>query len=103
MSELRSDIEYERTRNGANNILKSAKVMEGIFYEFNQSMQRVKATDVYVGDAKETMGARYDSLKSKFDDYIMLVNQFANMILSAAEATEKTEAGLARTAENLKD
>lgn len=102
MNDSSANITYEKVRSGAQTMQECARKMDGIFQEFNASMNRVGAPDVYIGDAKETLSARYNSLKTKFDDYINLVNQFANMILGAAAATEKTEAALASAADELK-
>ena len=101
MNDSSANITYERVRSGARTMQECSRKMDGIFQEFNDSMNRVGASDVYVGDAKETLGARFNSLKTKFDDYINLVNQFATMILGAASATEKTEATLASAADEL--
>lgn len=102
MNETSANITYEQVRNGAYIMKDCSKKMDGIFQEFNASMNRVGAPDVYLGDAKETLSARYNSLKTKFDDYVTLVNQFADMILGAAQRTEETEAALSTAAEELK-
>ena len=101
MNDSSANITYDRVRSGAQTMQECSRTMDGIFQEFNDSMNRVGAADVYVGDAKETLGARFNSLKTKFDDYISLVNQFATMILGAAASTEKTEAALASAADEL--
>ena len=97
-----ANITYENVRNGASKIQNCAKIMDGIFQDFNSSMNRVGAPDVYLGDANETLSARYNSLKTSFDEYKQLVEQFSQMILGAASSTEATENRLASAAEELK-
>ena len=75
--------------------------MNNIFNDFGTSMNKVGAEDVFVGDASESLGSRFSSLKTKFDDYVNLVNEFANMILGAADATQHTEQKLAAEADKL--
>lgn len=101
MNENSTTITYDRVRNGAHTIQDCATTMNNIFEDFGASMNRVGAEDVFVGDASESLGARFNSLKTKFDDYVALVNEFANMILGAADATQHTEQKLASEAEEL--
>ena len=101
MNESSTTITYERVRTDANTIKECASVMSKIFEEFGTSMNRVGAEDVYAGDASETLGQKFASLKGKFDSYIKLVNQFADTITSASSATAATEQALANQAENL--
>lgn len=101
MSDLSTDITYERVRTGAQTMQECARNMDNIFQDFSSSMNRVGADDVSIGEHRDTLRARYDSLKTKFDDYVNLVNQFANMILGAASQTEHTEKKLADAANTL--
>ena len=94
-------ITYAQVQNGARTIQGCSKTMQNIFDSFNSSMQRVGASDVFAGDASETLGARYNKLKSKFDSYIALVEQFSGMLLGAADMTAQTEKKLSSAAENL--
>lgn len=94
-------ITYEKVRTDANTIKECASTMNNIFSDFGTSMNRVGADDVFAGDASETLGQRFASLKEKFDTYVRLVNDFANMILGASEATAATEQSLATDANNL--
>lgn len=101
MNETGTAITYERVRTDANTIKECASVMSGIFEEFGKSMNRVGAEDVYAGDASETLGQRFNTLKGKFDTYVKLVNEFADTILSASEQTAATERELAAQADSL--
>ena len=94
-------ITYEQVRSDANTIKECSSTMSNIFEDFGASMNKVGADDVFAGDASETLGQRFTSLKSKFDNYVRLVNDFANMILSASDATASTEQALANEADNL--
>ena len=96
-----TSITYEKVRSDANTIKECASTMKNIFEEFDSSMTKVGADDVYAGDASETLRQRFTSLKGRFDSFVGLVNDFANMILGASEATAATEQALASEAENL--
>ena len=101
MNENSTNITYDRVRSDANTIQECAKTMQNIFESFGGSMKRVGAEDVFVGDASESLGARFNSLKTKFDSYVQLVNEFSSMILGAAASTEQTEKALAANADEL--
>ena len=96
-----TNITYEKVRSDANTIKECSSTMNNIFEDFGASMNRVGAGDVYAGDASETLQSRFNSLKAKFDTYVRLVNEFANTILSASEATAATEQALTSEAEDL--
>ncbi len=101
MNNAGTTITYERVRDDANKLKECARIMNGIFEDFGSSMNRVGAEDVYAGDASETLGQKFNTLKTKFDSYIRLVNEFAGMITSASEQTEQTERELAAQADEL--
>jgi uncharacterized protein YukE len=101
MNEQNTNITYQQVYNGARTIQDCAKTMQNIFESFNSSMKRVGADDVFVGDASETLGTRYNSLKTKFDNYIKLVDEFASKLTGAADATAQTEKQLEDAASKL--
>lgn len=101
MNENSTAITYEKVRSDASTIMDCASQMQNIFESFGSSMRRVGAEDVFVGDASESLGSRFNSLKTKFDSYVQLVNEFATMIQGAAMATEQTEKALANSADQL--
>ena len=96
-----TSITYALVESGARTIQECSKTMMNIFDSFNASMTKVGADDVFAGDASETLGNRYNQLKTKFDNYIKLVDEFSAMLLGAAEATAQTEKRLASEAERL--
>lgn len=96
-----TSITYDKVRADATTIQECAKTMDNIFTEFGNSMKRVGAEDVFVGSASESLGTRFASLRKKFDDYVLLVNEFAKMIHGAADTTETMEKGLAAKADEL--
>ena len=102
MNETSTSITYERVRSGANTIKECANTMRGIFEDFGASINRVGADDAFVGDASETLGARFNSLKTNFDTYVNMVETFSNSILGAAEATERTDKQIDTAAQSLK-
>ncbi len=94
-------ISYEKVRSDANTIKDSAATMRNIFEDFGASMARVGAGDVFAGVASDSLGQRFASLKTKFDDYVKLVDMFANTVLSASSQTQSTEQAIASATENL--
>jgi uncharacterized protein YukE len=96
-----TSITYAQVESGARTIQECSKTMMNIFDSFNTSMTKVGADDVFAGDASETLGARYKTLKGKFDNYVKLVDEFAAMLLGASAQTQQTEQKLASEAEHL--
>ena len=94
-------ITYEKVRTDANTIKECASTMSNIFSDFGASMSKAGAEDVFVGDASEALGQRFAALKEKFDTYVRLVNDFANIITGASETTAATEQSLATEANKL--
>lgn len=94
-------ITYEKVRSDANTLKECSSTMSNIFEEFSTAMSKINADDVFAGDASESLGRRFTSLKGRFDSYVKLVNDFANMITSASEATAATEQKLASETDNL--
>ena len=89
-----TEITYSEVRNDAEILTNKARSMDAIFTEFEGSMKKVGSRDVFVGDASESLDAKFTKLKAKFADYVQLVNDFSTMMKSAADATEKTESEL---------
>lgn len=96
-----TDITYEQVRTDANTIKECASTMKNIFDDFSNSITKIGAEDVFAGDASESLKTRFDSLKGRFDDYVKLVNTFADKILHASESTAATEQALAGEADKL--
>ena len=96
-----TQITYERVRSDANTVRECANTMQNIFDAFEGTMRKVGSSDVFVGDASESLEARFAKLKTRFNDYVKLVDQFSTMILSAASATEQTEKTLANDTNSL--
>lgn len=96
-----TSITYAQVESGARTIQDCSKTMLNIFESFNSSMKRVGADDVFAGDASETLGTRYNTLKGKFDNYVKLVEEFSTMLLGASEQTKQTEQKLTSQAEQL--
>lgn len=94
-------ITYERVRANANTIRECSTKMRNIFDDFNQAMNQVGSDDVFMGQASEALKSRFNALKGRFESYTAKVNQFANMISSAAEQTESTEKSIAGDADTL--
>ena len=56
---------------------------------------------VFVGSAADAFEDKFNTLKGRFDSYIRTVDQFSNMIPSAASSTEDTQKALESAAQNL--
>ena len=94
-------ITYEKVRQDANTIKECSTVMKNIFDDFGKSMSYVGADDVFAGNASESLGQRFNSLKGRFDAYTRAEETFANMISGAAASAERTEQSIAQDTENL--
>lgn len=96
-----TQITYEKVRSDAEKIKECSAVMENIFGDFERTMKSVGAPDVFAGDASESLETRFAGLKTKFNDYVKLVDEFAAMITAASEATETTEKSIENDASTL--
>ena len=96
-----TQIAYEKVRSDVDTIKQCANTMKNIFNDFNGSMEKVGSSDSFAGKASDALRAKYSSLKSKFEDYVNLVNYFGDIVLSAAAATEATEKKIEEEAGNL--
>lgn len=96
-----TNITYERVLANANTIRDCSRQMEAIFNNFQQTMNQASADDVFMGQASEALKEQFSALKGRFTSYTQKVNEFANIITSASEATSATEQKIAREAQNL--
>ena len=101
MQENSTSITYDRVESDANTITECASTMNNIFSDFEAAMNRLGGGDALVGDAGESLFSRFNNLKTKFDEYITLVNDFADLIRSASQKTAATEQALASQADEL--
>ena len=97
----KTQITYEQVRSGANTIKDCSTNLRGIFNDFEGSMKNVASPDVFEGDASETAEEKFNKLKTRFNDFTDLVNEFSETLLGAAEATEKTERNINQDASGL--
>ena len=94
-------ITYEETRSDAQTVKECSNQMQTIFNEFEQIMKEVGGSDVFVGDANESLQGRFNRLKQRFANYVKLVDDFHALIMGAAQAEEDTEHKLSQEAEAL--
>lgn len=94
-------ITYERVEADANNIRDYANNMKRIFDDFSATMNSIFSSESFQGQASEQFKREYDQLRSKFDSYTTLVEQFASKISSANQAINQTEQSIMRDTENL--
>ena len=101
MNSNSTTITYEKVKQDANTIKECSTVMKNIFDDFGKAMSLVGADDVFAGNASEKLSERFNTLKTRFEGYTKNVEKFSNMITSAAESTERTEASIAHNVEDL--
>jgi uncharacterized protein YukE len=94
-------IDYQGARAAAEEIYNMSKTMEAIFDSFGDQMKTVGADDVYQGNASETLGQRFSSLKQKFVSYQELIKNFADTFRAATDQTESMENRLDSKAQDL--
>jgi len=94
-------IEYEAVKNAVDEIKQRSQSMSGLFDEFRASMGRIYQDDVFVGEASESFNDKFNNLKKRFDAYVQLVDDFANIIEGARESTQATEQAIQHAAEDL--
>lgn len=96
-----TSISYQETRTDAGVVKDCAVQMENIFNNFESTMKRIGGTDVFVGDANESLQGRFGRLKTRFSEYVRTVDEFHALIMSASESEESTERQLSQDAESL--
>lgn len=94
-------IKYEKVEEAVDNIKKDSQSMDDIFGDFRKSMDNIYQDDVFEGNASESLHAKFDELKTKFDSYVELVNEFSETIDKAKTSTEETEKRIQQKAEDL--
>ena len=70
MSENTTTLEYNVVREGVNKIETLANRMDGIFNEFDGSMNKVLNPENFAGIAAEAVGTDYTTLKSQYGEII---------------------------------
>ena len=99
MADNKTTITYENVDATAENIRNYSKTMQGIFDDFNATMNYIFSSGMFEGQASQQFRSEYDQLKSKFDSYTSLVEQFANNISSANRDVKATEQSIAKDVE----
>lgn len=97
-----TNITYERVLENANQIRECSKKMGTIFNDFTQLINQVGSDDVFKGIASEELKTQFNSLSGRFTSYTQKVNEFADTISKASEATAATEKAIANEANNLR-
>ena len=96
-----TSIQYESVKAAVDEILGRSTSMAGLFDAFRASMGRIYQEDVFEGEASESFNAKFNNLKKRFDAYVELVKEFADVIEGAREQTQATEQNIQRAAEDL--
>ena len=101
MNENSTTITYEKVRSNAATMKNCSEEMGNVFNAFEESVNRVGTPEAFEGEGNEAFQNKFRSLKSHFDEYTRLVNEFSNMMMTASEEEEKTEKAIASKAETL--
>jgi uncharacterized protein YukE len=84
-------IEHSRVKAEANNIRDIKAKMQNVLDDFEASMKRVGADDVFVGGASETLSQQFTKLKAKFENFTKATEDFAANYDKASDDTAKTD------------
>ena len=94
-------ITYENVRDAVNKINADKDKIQGILDEFTRNINDSTNDAVFQGQAAEAFKGRFTELKSKFDEYIKIVEEFSSMITFAEQSTESSEKQMASLADVL--
>ena len=73
--------------------------MQNVLDDFEASMRRVGADDVFAGDASETLGEQFARLKAKFEKFTTATEDFATNYDTASDKTQATDQAIKGKAE----
>jgi len=96
-----TNIQYEEVKNKVEQIKKCSNNMNDLFNDFTGTMLSIYQDDVFQGVASNTLQEKFNNLKTRFDNYVSLVNDFSKVIEGARVATENTENEIRKEAEEL--
>lgn len=96
-----TSIRYEEVKNASDEIRSSSKNMDDLFAKFRQDMDAIYQDDVFYGVASDSLKEKFDTLKTKLDNYVKTVQDFSDTIEKARSETEATERDIQREAEDL--
>ncbi len=96
------DISYGETSTVISNLRAAANEINSCFDEYQLSVHRVGAEDVFYGAASESFQDSYTKYKPKLDEFVRLVNEFADTISGASTETSAAEAEINKEAQSLK-
>ena len=95
-------ISYGETEGIVNEIIDCKNRMNIIFDNFKSDMNTIGSPNVLAGQTRESLASMFANLSTRFDDYLELVQQFANDIRSASERTKETDQSVNKDTEVLK-
>ena len=101
MSDNTTTVEYNVVRDGVSKIETLSNRMDGIFTEFDGSMNKVLSPENFAGIAADAVGTDYATLKSQYKEIIGLVNRFADEYRRAAGIMKEHESKLEQKSQAL--
>ncbi len=94
-------IEYGQVNSTVEKLRSDAARVDSNFDQYGESIRRAGADDVFFGDSSETFRASYNRLKPKLDEYVDLINQFANILSGASSDTASGESKINQASQTL--
>ena len=92
-------IDHQRVKDQTAIIRDAKAKMQNVLDDFESSMKRVGADDVFAGGASETFGEQFNRLKAKFEKFTTAAEDFAANYDQASEKTQETDSNLQKEAE----
>lgn len=96
-----TNITFSNVRDKAATIKNCSATMDNMFTEFGNLVRDLIGKGAFVGSAADTFEDKFNTLKGRFDSYIRTVDEFSNIISSAASSTEDTQKALESAAQDL--
>ncbi len=89
--DMNTDIRFSSVNDAVNSINQSRENIEGYLDNFADAVRELIANRDFVGAAADSFEEGFDRLKKeKFDTFINLVKEFADVIAAGSAATEET-------------
>ena len=96
-----TNITFSSVRDKAATIKSCSVTMDNMFTEFGNLVRDLIGKGAFVGSAADAFEDKFNTLKGRFDSYIRTVDEFSNIISSAASSTEETQKALESATQDL--
>ena len=96
-----TNITFSSVRDKAATVKNCSTTMDSLLNEFGNLVRDLIGKGAFVGSAADAFEDKFNTLKGRFDSYIRTVDEFSNIISSAASSTEATQKTLESAAQDL--